>query len=438
MLGVGLLTPCLAALPPVFNAIRISVREAIASDGTATEFGNSLIDRLVGHFRGLSRPLLMSLRNVFRHKGRLVLTLSALALAGAIFMSVFTAHASVVNTIERLMPLLISDLSLDFKYTYRTEKITQIIEQTPGVVHAEGWVITLGELLEADNHTVADRFTIYAPPLDSSFTSQHPVVEGRWLQEGDRNALVITTEVARRYPALKIGDAMRLRINGRIVPFVIVGKYEDVSGEEAKRAFASYAYISQVMGEPGRARSYRVMMESSEPVFQAQVGGAVLDAVEQPGDTPAFITGTSVRKLMYVVANGLAAVLMIVALLIVAVGSIGLASTMSMNVLERTREIGVMRAIGARNADVRRMVVAEGTLVGVLSWLIALGLSFPLSHSICNVIGMAQWNRPLDYIFNWIGVAIWLGLVTVISALSSLGPAINAARMTVRDALAYE
>ena len=50
------------------------------------------------------------------------------------------------------------------------------------------------------------------------------------------------------------------------------------------------------------------------------------------------------------------------ALLIVAVGGISLASTMSMNVLERTREIGVMRAIGARNADILQMVIVEGVL----------------------------------------------------------------------------
>ena len=76
MLVVGLLTPCLAELAPVINALRITVREAIASYGIAAQFGNSLIDQWVGRIRGLSRPLLMSVRNTFRRKGRLVLTLS--------------------------------------------------------------------------------------------------------------------------------------------------------------------------------------------------------------------------------------------------------------------------------------------------------------------------------------------------------------------------
>ena len=164
------------------------------------------------------------------------------------------------------------------------------------MVHAEGWAITLGELLDADDHTVADRFNIYAPPLDSSFTRYPLVTEGRWLREGDQNALIISPEITRRHPTFKVGDTVQLRINGRTIPFVIVGKYQDILGEDAKRAFASYAYISQLLGEPGRARSYRVVMASSDLAVQEQVGGAVLDAVSQPSDTPAFFTAASFSR----------------------------------------------------------------------------------------------------------------------------------------------
>jgi putative ABC transport system permease protein len=129
---------------------------------------------------------------------------------------------------------------------------------------------------------------------------------------------------------------------------------------------------------------------------------------------------------------------MISSLLIVTVGGIGLTGTLSMNVLERTREIGVMRAIGASSGTIRQLVVTEGMLVGILSWLIALGLSWPFSRLLCTVIGLTLLQRPLDYVFNWTGVAIWFGLVIAISALASLWPATNAARLTVRDALAYE
>ena len=109
-----------------------------------------------------------------------------------------------------------------------------------------------------------------------------------------------------------------------------------------------------------------------------------------------------------------------------------------MNVLERTREIGVMRTIGAASGDIRRMVVVEGVSVGILSWTIGLGLSIPFSRLICAGVGISLLQRPLDYVFNWESVGIWLGLIVVISALASLWPAINAGRLTIRDALTYE
>ena len=438
MLLVGLITPWLAALLPVLSVTRVSAREAIATYGTGAGFGTNVIDRLVEHFRGLSRPLLLSLRNSIRRKTRLGLTLSALALAGAVFMSVFTVRASTVNSFERIFPLVWTDLNLDFERTYRTEAITRIIQQTPGVAYIESWALAPAEMRNVDGHTITDRLSIWARPANSRFTTHPPVTEGRWLKEGDQNAIVIGTQLTLNHPEWNIGDTIRLYINGRQSPFVIVGKVTWVREEGSLIAFSTYKHISRLLGQTGRARTYRVMTENSDPDFVDQIGSTLSDALTQQGYTPTIITLASARRSVAAGADGIAVGLMIMALLTVAVGGIGLTSTMSMNVLERTREIGVMRAIGATNGAIRQMVVVEGVLVGLLSWLIALGLSFPLSRLICAGVGTALLQRPLDYVFNWEGVVIWLGLVVVISALASLWPAINAARLTVRDALAYE
>ncbi len=436
MLVMGLLVPWLATLLPVHNVLRISTHTAIATYGTSAEVSSHWIDRLVERFRGLSRPGLISLRNVLRRKGRLGLTLAALALAGAAFMSVFTTRASVILSFDQLLPLCFADLNLDFDRAYRAEAILQTVQSLPGVVHVEAWATTTAELLDAEGHTIVDRFNIVAPPLNSRFITHPPIIEGRWLSAGDQNALVINMQISHDHPELRVGDTLRLRVNGRNASFVIVGKFTWVEGDSM--AYASYARISQLLGEAGRARTYRVMAESSVPAFQDLVGARVFGALKERGYTPVITTGAAGRNIVAAGADGVAAGIMILALLAVAVGGIGLTSTMSMNVLERTREIGVMRAIGATNGAIRQMVVLEGVLVGVLSWLIALGLSFPLSHLLCAGVGMALLKRPLDYVFAWESVVIWLALVIVISALASLGPALNAARLTVRDALTYE
>jgi putative ABC transport system permease protein len=130
--------------------------------------------------------------------------------------------------------------------------------------------------------------------------------------------------------------------------------------------------------------------------------------------------------------------LLIMAVLTAIVGSMGLTGTMGMNVLERTREIGVMRAIGADDRAVMRTVIAEGVVIGLISFTLAVVLSVPFTYLLSTIVSLAIFETPIDVIFTWSGYAIWLGLVLILSALGSILPARNAARLTIREVLAYE
>jgi putative ABC transport system permease protein len=112
--------------------------------------------------------------------------------------------------------------------------------------------------------------------------------------------------------------------------------------------------------------------------------------------------------------------------------------TMGINVLERSREIGVLRAIGASTGTMLRIVVAEGLLVGTLSWLAGAALSLPISKLMADAIGDALLHARLNFEFSLTGAALWLVVMLVLAALASLLPAIRAARITVREVLAYE
>jgi putative ABC transport system permease protein len=107
-------------------------------------------------------------------------------------------------------------------------------------------------------------------------------------------------------------------------------------------------------------------------------------------------------------------------------------------VLERRREIGVMRAIGASNRMVARIVIVEGLTVGLLSWLLGALLALPLGWALGNVIGVAFMQSPLAYTFSIGGVLLWLVLVMALSVIASVLPARGAWRLSVREVLAYE
>jgi putative ABC transport system permease protein len=112
--------------------------------------------------------------------------------------------------------------------------------------------------------------------------------------------------------------------------------------------------------------------------------------------------------------------------------------TMSLNVLERTREIGVMRAYGASSRAVFRIVIVEGLVIGMMSWILAIGLSIPFSMILARAIGLSFMDYPMPASFSMSGIFLWALLVIVISILASFLPALRAVRLTVTQVLAYE
>ena len=119
------------------------------------------------------------------------------------------------------------------------------------------------------------------------------------------------------------------------------------------------------------------------------------------------------------------------------VGVIGLTGTMTINVLESTREIGVMRSIGASHGSIFGIFITEGVVIAVMAWGLGALLSWPLSVWLVSALGTAM-TLPLSYAFSWGGVGLWLASVLVIAAVASLLPAWRASQVSVRDAIAYE
>lgn len=113
-------------------------------------------------------------------------------------------------------------------------------------------------------------------------------------------------------------------------------------------------------------------------------------------------------------------------------------TTMSLNVLERRREMGVLRAIGATPRIVWMMIVVEGLVIGLLSWTIAAVLAWPVSKLIGDTLVRVMFRSGLDFTFEPVGLVVWLLISIALSAVASFVPAWRASRATVREALAYE
>ena len=166
-----------------------------------------------------------------------------------------------------------------------------------------------------------------------------------------------------------------------------------------------------------------------ELTTRLEVAGIVVAAAE---------TAESFRAGYRAQFDGLVALLMALAGLTALVGGLGLGNTMALNVLERSREIGVLRALGGRRPLLRRLVLAEGLLIALSSVAVAALLALPLTAALGRVMGVSLLGSPLRFAFVPGAAAAWLGLVVVIAVVACWLPAERAGRMAIREALAYE
>jgi putative ABC transport system permease protein len=129
--------------------------------------------------------------------------------------------------------------------------------------------------------------------------------------------------------------------------------------------------------------------------------------------------------------------LLALSVIVAIVGGIALMGALSIGVIERTKEIGVLRAIGARSRTILGIFLMEGVLQGMISWFVAIPLSLAVSPIAATQLGHVMFGATLDYQYNWTAVGIWLGIVVLVSILASIMPARGATRISVRDSLAY-
>ncbi|MCK6625783.1 MAG: FtsX-like permease family protein [Anaerolineae bacterium] len=442
-IAVGLVVPLLAGLYPIMAGVRITVREAISTYGLGKgQFGSRRFDRWLLAVqqrpflrRNLSRPLLLSLRNTFRRKTRLALTLLTLIFGGVIFITVFSLRVSMLATLDSWLAYFRWDVAVQFERDYRIERILREVLDTPGVVEAETWGFASARRKRPDGSD-SDNIVLYAPPAATKM-ARPTVIEGRWLQPADTNAVVVNSIILRDEPDVQVGSYITLKIEGEEETWRVVGVV--TGGFPVAVMFANYPYFARVVGEVGQAQWVFATTQEHTLDYQNKVVRALEARFEHIGfDVGATAKVAEERSEVVAIFEVIVVLLLIMAVLIAVIGGLGLMGTMSINVLERTREIGVMRAIGAPNGAVRRVFIIEGIIIGVLSWLVGAVLAYPISKFLSDLVGQQFLSAPLDYTFSINGVLLWLVVVVVLSAVASFLPAWNASRLTVREVLAYE
>jgi len=430
----GLLVPVLAALVPAISGARITPRQAIASHGLGGGYAPGVVDRLIAAFRFLPRPMMLSLRNAFRRRSRIVLTLLTLMLSGVMFIAVMSTRASLHNTIAVQVREYGYDVLVWLERPLRVTQLIGVTQDVEGVERVEVWSDEGGTMVSDNGEMFYVR--LWGLPPDSTMFKLR-MIQGRWLDAEDEFTIVVNSKAAMDRN-IQIGDTLTWKFDPQERKWSVVGIIVDsrdgqvncfvpIHALSAMGGYARQGRIIAVQATRHDAASQTALAERlREALATAHLKTVTIDSAEQ--------TSAQTRAQFDIVVY----LLLTMTLLAAIVGSIGLMGTLSINVVERTREIGVMRATGATTFTLIQLFVGEGIAVGVLSWILAVLPSYLASQVLGDTVGNLLLRAPLDFAYSMEGAVGWLLIVIGLSALAGLLPALRAARMVVRETLAYE
>jgi putative ABC transport system permease protein len=435
--------PLLAGFPPVLKGAGITVRQAIASYGIGNDFRSSRIDRIVEGIgqRWLPSYYATALGNMFRHKGRLILTQLVLIAAGSAFLMVMSLNTSIALTLDNFFARQRYDITIGFNRDQRADRVIELAQSVKGVEKAEIRFVQQASLLAEGQLVKAAGVgtTLWGIPDDSDFFKPL-MVAGRWFAPQDGRALVVARETAENNK-INVGDIVTLDLGtlGKD-KWQVVGLYEPVfvGGFASDTIYAPQEELFRITKKYNQAERVLIRTTSHDGVFTTEVTKHLKETFERHNlKVSASQTQADLRTTNEWQFSIVTSMLLALSVIVAIVGAIALMGVLSIGVIERTKEIGVLRAIGARSHTILGIFVMEGILQGLLSWIVAVPLSILVSPTVANAMGHAMFGATLDYQYNWLAVGIWLGIIAVISITASIFPARGATRISVRDSLAY-
>ncbi len=432
---VGLLLPLVVSIFPIRRGTSITVREAMMDYGLSGDNAKPKTSRVLQYVRQkFSRLLQIAIGSAFRVKGRVVLTIATLALGTALFMVALNLRATLENTLDISSSAQRFDIGVIFKESYSKTELEPLLEDVDGLKHVEYWNGRMAPLIYQDG-TQSNVYQLAAPPVSTDLIN-YPIITGRWLQTEGRNEVVINNAVQALEPELEVGDKMTLRINEQNVEFDLVGVVKEFGS--MPRLFIPAMSYQSIVQEEDKLRSLFVVTHSHETTEQSKVLQQLETIFEQAGINVYF---SQVKQEKFQVIkdhlNIITSMLLSASIMSLIVGSLGFISTLSINILERTREIGVMRAIGASHKILSRMFLAEAATIGILSWIMGLLVSVPLGYPISDFLGGLIFEVELDFSYSISGMVFSFVLILLLVLVASTVVGLESKKQTVQKAFAY-
>ncbi len=422
LVGLGVTVP--AALFPAWRGSRVTVRQAIMGYGIRAESLRGFLSRWF-----LPPLWAFSLRNLVRRPIRSLTTLLVVAVSATAFLSSRITLASLERSIVVLFDVYAADAWVWFDAPVG-DGFAAELRTVPGVEAAEGWDISYCIL-------GGEQVRLWGLPPQTTLY-RYDLVAGRWYLPDEHHAAVLSLDLAQRQ-GYRVGDVVELEIGGQLLRFGVVGIVRDeaifgLGDAPLGKVFLPLKVVQRIYGMGDWVSFFALKTERDD----RDVLNGVLAEIEHKfrllhPTTEAMYTGyDQAREGTRIVGGLLNAMVAIVS----GVGLVGILNTQTLNVLERRREIGVLRVLGAQWTHLWRFFLLEGALLGTLGFFLGLPAGWALAQGLVDIISTALIT--LHFTLLPADVAWSLFFALLLSTLAGLLPALAAAQLCPAEVLRYE
>jgi putative ABC transport system permease protein len=447
MLFGGLLLPLLAATSPIIRSATMTVRVAIADHGLGADFGYSRFDVLLERFAARFLPTLYAAAfcNLFRRKASLVLTQSVLIIAGTTFLVLMSLITSLNLTLDNEMARSQFAIRLGFTVDQTEQQLLEITNSVPAIENVEFWQRLPVELVK-DGKSLRQKGNLGAQLLaiPSRSAMYQPLIEsGRWLQASDagQRYLVVSADTA-RLNGIQVGTTLEATIDSVKQNWQIIGIYRWlVAGNYVvEPVYASLEAVRTIIQDKNKASFALLKASIANREKEADLLSLLKQRFQENNiKLDVYNTQAKLEQNQFIrnQFNPVLGTLWGLASMIAAVGGIGLSGALAISVMQRTREIGVLSAIGASSRTIYRLFLLEGLLHGLVAWVLSIPIAYLAAEPIARELGKTMLGIELDFSFDVKAVFYWLGIVLLLTWIASYWPARKASKLTVRECLQH-
>lgn len=436
---LGVVVTLAAAFYPIYKNAKLTIKEGLAAQEGAENIDGKM-RFYKGHLRqnrfnsfNLQSWLKLSLRNTFRKKGRTLFAVVALASGGVIFMTSQNIVASIAQTVSEAKHDASYTYDIKLHGTYSQNELEKVLKNVPEVQTFEIYQSNEASLIAEGDQTARYKVKVFANEAKVLKS-----IKGT-KKKGIQNPIVISQGLLEDELSLKLGEQVVMKIGSQSAKVTIAGVNDEIP--PLPYMYMARTDYERLFGTSGEQNLLVYLDKAHMPSGEKQLEIAAKIEQQFNENKIEIAENWNIYLLRQAFADHLKVMinfLSMVAILAIMVGGISMASIIGINVSERKRELGILRAIGAGEGKVKQMMLFEVVTMGIMGWLFSVAMAYPISVLTGNYFGQIFIHTNLSHTVSISGIFIWLGLALVAAIVSGIIPTNEAAHLPLSKMLSYE